>query len=158
MTHPDQRYTVRNLQHADLIAEAERERQIREAEGMDGGKRATWMWFGAGRWIGAAAGALGAIMVALSIMLPWGSPAGTVASGRPHNRIFADEMLYRPSIAEYRALPPVVDMPAIALARPNLVVAQGHQQPCAMIVLTGLALCAPTSETQHQAARTSGPR
>jgi hypothetical protein len=157
MTHPDQRYTVRNLQHADLIAEAERERQIREAEGMDGGKRATWMWFGAGRWIGAAAGALGAIMVALSIMLPWGSPVGAVAAaGRPHNRIFADEMLYRPSIEEYRALPLTLDMPVIA--HPDLVAAQGRQQPCTMVTLVGLALCAPANAVAPHVVQTSGPR
>jgi len=48
--HPDQLYTTRQLQHADFIAEAERERQARAVRG----SRRSWLSAVLRRWLASA--------------------------------------------------------------------------------------------------------
>jgi hypothetical protein len=158
MTHPDQRYTVHSLQHADLIAEAERERQLRAAERADGGKRVAQRGPGAGRWVSGAAGALGALLVALNLLQPWSNPTIASTSARPLNRIFADELQYRPSVEEYQMLPIVPEVSALVLDRPDSAAPQNDRAPCRLVLLTGLALCAPTDGAAPRVVRAGGPR
>ena len=47
--HPDQLYSTRQLQHEDLLAEAERERQA----GAAGGSRRSWLSAVLRRWLAA---------------------------------------------------------------------------------------------------------
>lgn len=47
--HPDQLYSTRQLQHADFIAEAERERQVSAARG----SRRSWLITALRQWLAA---------------------------------------------------------------------------------------------------------
>lgn len=55
-------------------------------------------------WLGGAAGGIGGLALAVSIMVPWAQSATAATTTRAHNRTFADEAGYTATITEYLAL------------------------------------------------------
>ncbi|GAB4434497.1 MAG: hypothetical protein OHK0015_24330 [Chloroflexi bacterium OHK40] len=153
--HPDQLYTTRTLQHNDLLAEAERERQQRQGPG----KRPTGSRGLRGLLLAGAGGA-GAALLALVISAPWGGPARTGATTQPFNRIFADEARSTPAIEEYLAVLATSTDPGDTLVVRR---APGAPTPveCRLGQLPGLLICAPGVDPGSQGRVTlqpGGPR
>ncbi|HMQ35036.1 MAG TPA: hypothetical protein PKD53_30240 [Chloroflexaceae bacterium] len=152
--HPDQLYTMRALQNDDLLAEAARERRLREGRGRPPGG-----WRGLRGLLLAGAGGAGAVLLALVLAVPGGASAG--GGARQLNRIFADEARYVPTVEEYLAT-----MPANVAAGDALAVRRapaGAAQPagCRVATMLGMALCVPDAGAPPQsggAMRLGGPR
>lgn len=154
--NPDQLYTTQALHHSDLIADAERERQLQQLPGLPPPRRR-----GLRGLLIAGAGGVGAALLALSLTLSGDAPARAGANTQPFNRIFADEARYTPSLAEYLAVMPTTLDAGDALAVRRAPEAT-QQSECRVANLPGLALCAPgavaPSSQGAGALRVGGPR
>ncbi len=112
--------------------------------------------------LGGAAGGIGTVALAVTILMPWGQSGGAATTVRAHNRIFADEAGYTASITEYLALAHL----GLDTAADEAVTYSVARQPatpanCRMVLGTALALCAPGLETpreHHVTRRLNGPR
>lgn len=113
-------------------------------------------------WIGGGAGGLGAIALAVTILMPWGQSGGAATTVQAHNRIFADEAGYTATINEYLA-PEIVGLDTVAAQQAAYAVARqpAASTDCRMVLGTAMALCAPGEETtreQHVTHQLHGPR
>jgi hypothetical protein len=164
--HPDQLYSTRQLQHVDLMAEAERERSVERAERTMEGRmnrqqnRQTRRWILG--WLGGVAGGIGAVALAVTLLAPWGQSGGAATTSRTHNRVFADEAGYTATINEYLA-PGIVGLDTVAdrSFAYGVVRQPAASTNCQMVLGVAVALCAPSDEAtreQHVTRQLYGPR
>lgn len=112
--------------------------------------------------LGGAAGGIGTVALAVTILMPWGQSGGAATTIRAHNRVFADEAGYTATINEYVA-PGTVGLDTVADRSFTTGVARQPAAPadCRMVLGTTIAFCAPGEEAapEHQVTRQLyGPR
>jgi hypothetical protein len=113
-------------------------------------------------WLGGAAGGVGTVALAVTILIPWGQSGGAATTSRAHNRVFADEAGYTATINEYLA-PGIVGLDTVADRSFTYSLAQqpAASTNCRMVLGTAMALCAAGEEAtreQHVTSQLYGPR
>jgi len=113
-------------------------------------------------WLGGAAGGIGAVTLAVTILMPWGQSGGAATPSRAHSRIFADEAGYTATITEYLALELVgLDTVADQPATYGVARQPAASTDCRMVLGAAMAWCAPGEETtreHHVTRQLYGPR
>jgi hypothetical protein len=113
-------------------------------------------------WLGGTAGGIGAVALAVTILMPWGQGSGAATTSRTHNRIFADEAGYTATINEYLA-PGIVGLDTVAdrSFAYSVIWQPAASTNCRMVQGVAMALCAPGEEATrepHVTRQLYGPR
>lgn len=101
--------------------------------------------------LGGAAGGIGTVALAVTILMPWGQSGGAATTIRAHNRIFADEAGYTATITEYLALAHLgLDTAADEAFTYSVARQPAAPADCRMVLGSAVALCAPGEEATQE--------
>jgi hypothetical protein len=102
-------------------------------------------------WLGGAAGGIGAVALAVTILIPWGRSDGAATPIQARNRIFADEAGYTATVTEYLALAHLgLDTAADEAFTYSVARQPAAPADCRMVLGSAVALCAPGEEANRE--------